>query len=585
MDQAAMTYFRNGVQHLLANDPPNAAANFEYVATQFPGAADECDLWRALAATRDRASGADIDSAHRAIRTFGHLVARLDGVDETLLSGRFRIPYCDMDWAMRTRDDLICAKAMLELEAGHHQRALDELGEIPDTAARTFFVALVHHHAQRWTDVIDQAGALLGADDQDDSSRQLAQTLLGAAYAHLGNYPAALAKLHAATSTPGMIGPAAEAWRLYGLVKRAEGDEAEAQSAFSHAQTWHWDKSSVTEYMNDPSKKLRVTTAEAIRRRTDPFDPATEPDLKAEAAAAREDERSKALVEAELKLSEQIGMGAVKKQVRSLRAQVAHAQELKRRGLPAPGSALHTAFTGPPGTGKTTIAEIVAKILYGLGVCKTGTFVAASRKDMVGEHLGSSAPKTDALVDTALGGVLFIDEAYTLIQTGLSGGDAFGKEAVDTLLARMENDRDELVVIIAGYDEEIDRFLAANEGLSSRFARRVQFESYSPEEIGEIFALVAKRRGGSAEPAAVETVVVETRSRLMHRVAGKDYLLLDKVGNGRFARNLVEKAEEHRSIRLDDADYSLLSDKEMTTIVEADAAEAIEEVISWEIKE
>src|SRR5262249_29183949 len=154
-----------------------------------------------------------------------------------------------------------------------------------------------------------------------------------------------------------------------------------------------------------------------------------------------------------------------------------------------------------------------------------------------------------ALIDSALGGVLFIDEAYTLIQTGLSGGDAFGREAVDTLLARMENDRDRLVVIIAGYDAEIDRFLASNEGLASRFTKRIRFPSYAPAELGDIARLIAKSRDSELSTDAHDELV-EVCARLCAEQSadhnGNIRTNIDLAGNGRFVRNVIEAAEEER---------------------------------------
>src|SRR5262249_14977801 len=165
----------------------------------------------------------------------------------------------------------------------------------------------------------------------------------------------------------------------------------------------------------------------------------------------------------------------------------------------------------------------------------------------------STAIKTSALIDSAMGGVLFIDEAYTLIQSGLSGGDAFGREAVDTLLARMENDRDRLVVIIAGYDLEIDRFLASNDGLASRFTKRIRFPSYTATELGDIAQLIARSRDSELTSAAHDELVA-----VCERLCGEEATdqhgnvrkCIDLAGNGRFVRNVVEAAEEELAYRL-----------------------------------
>lgn len=233
------------------------------------------------------------------------------------------------------------------------------------------------------------------------------------------------------------------------------------------------------------------------------------------------------------------------------------------KGLTTSARSLHLAFTGPPGTGKTTIARVVAQTYCGLGLLKTPAVIEAKRQDFVGQHLGSTAIKTSELIDTAMDGVLFIDEAYTLLQTGLSGGDAFGREAIDTLLARMENDRDRLVVIIAGYDSEIDRFLTANEGLASRFTKRVRFASYTPTELGDIGEMIARTRDSELSGEALEQLVAAC-TRLCAREStdesGATRRDIDIAGNGRFVRNVIEAAEEEREYRLSESHGAELED-------------------------
>ena len=183
-------------------------------------------------------------------------------------------------------------------------------------------------------------------------------------------------------------------------------------------------------------------------------------------------------------------------------------------------------------------------------------------------------------------GVLFIDEAYTLIQSGLSGGDAFGREAVDTLLARMENDRDRLVVIIAGYDAEIDRFLAANEGLASRFTKRIRFASYTPAELGDIGRLIARTQRFGTDRGGLRRIGLARAPRYMRRSRSTRPARLrrniDLAGNGRFVRNVIEAAEEEREYRLSEsygAELEGLDEQQLMRIDLADMKAALDSVM------
>ncbi|MGH3232759.1 MAG: AAA family ATPase [Streptosporangiaceae bacterium] len=261
-----------------------------------------------------------------------------------------------------------------------------------------------------------------------------------------------------------------------------------------------------------------------------------------------------------------VGLEPVKQQVRAIAAQLRVAKMRDIHGLASQPPARHFVFTGPPGTGKTTVARILGRIFAAHGLLVRPEVVEAHRADLVGEHLGSTAIKTDKLVDSAIGGVLFIDEAYSLHNDGYSGGDAFGSEAVQTLLKRAEDDRDRLVIVLAGYPDDMDRFLRSNPGLASRFSTRVTFPSYRPSDLVEIATLLASLAGDVFDPAAVDVL----GAIFGHACeAGR----IDELGNGRFARSLFERAcacRDVRVVRLGDQ----ATTKDLVTLTAADVETA-----------
>lgn len=237
-------------------------------------------------------------------------------------------------------------------------------------------------------------------------------------------------------------------------------------------------------------------------------------------------------------LSSLVGLSQVKEDIESLRNLIKVQALRKQQGLPNTKVSYHCVFTGNPGTGKTTVARIVAGIYKELGLLSKGHLVEVDRSKLVGEYVGQTAPKTNKVIDEALDGVLFIDEAYTLV----GGQNDYGSEAIATLLKRMEDDRDRLVVILAGYTNEIKEFIDSNPGLQSRFNRYIHFEDYSAEELLDIFMRNIKKSGYNIRGDAY----VQLQINIQNATAKRD----KKFGNARYVRNLFEKIVQKQANRL-----------------------------------
>jgi len=246
-----------------------------------------------------------------------------------------------------------------------------------------------------------------------------------------------------------------------------------------------------------------------------------------------------AVDEIKRELDELVGLAPVKEYVFGLADNIQVQQRRAAAGFKAASLSMHMIFTGNPGTGKTTIARLVARYLKAIGALKGGQLIEVGRGDLVGRYTGHTAPLTNSVIESALGGVLFIDEAYSLYR---GEQDSFGLEAIDTLVKGMEDHRDELVVILAGYTKEMETFLTANSGLASRFPNKIEFPDYTADELLDITTVLAKGKGYRLAESCTFPLLgyYKRRQALDSRTAG----------NGRLARNTLEKAIFNQSRRL-----------------------------------
>ena len=257
------------------------------------------------------------------------------------------------------------------------------------------------------------------------------------------------------------------------------------------------------------------------------------------------------------KLRALIGLDSVKEEIETLTNFIKIRKEREEKGLKNSSVSYHCVFTGNPGTGKTTVARIVAEIYKNLGILSKGHLVETDRSGLVAEYVGQTAVKTNNIIDTALDGVLFIDEAYSLIS---KSENDYGKEAIATLLKRMEDNRDRLVVILAGYTEEMQTFIDSNPGLQSRFNRYIEFPDYSAEELLKVFELNLKQFDYKISNEAKALL----EEHFIRKVAKKER----NFGNARFARNLFEKTIEKQANRLSKEVY--LTEEKLSEICSID---------------
>ena len=458
---------------------------------------------------------------------------------------------------------------------------------------------------QRWPDVIAEAARVLPPQAIIMSAVSAGTNALAAhAAAHLGQARVALewadrvelrsertllieARRHSLMDTAvTAIDPlefpliAADLAYVRGMAHRQLGEEEKAQIWLSKATINGVLIEPAKQSLADPRLQLVVTDEATINSRTNKWDVTTEQSEQDRADEENAERRAELLAEGRALLNNQVGLAEVKRAVAELEDQIEVRALRLAHGLPVTNQTNHMLLVGPPGTGKTTTAEALGKIYAGMGIVRHPEIIEVKRSDFCGEHIGSSGPKTNELINRSLGRILFWDEFYSLVERHHDGRpDMIGMEAVNQLLVALEVHRFDFCFIGAGYEKEIDEFLTVNPGLAGRFNRKFRFESYSPDEIVEIAVRYGQPRATVIEPAARDALNAACRN-LRAYLSPDGTHGIDVMQNGRFARNVIERAERLRDSRVaaqNRADRGSVTVEDLETVRTQDVVAAVKD--------
>ncbi|WP_425005013.1 AAA family ATPase [Mycolicibacterium sp. S3B2] len=537
---AAMDSYRCG-------DRATALDIFTRITADNPGMSD---AWLGRMACGDL-DVATLAAAHENSRALYRETRRIGLKDGDLHAAALAPLYTTLPvWSRAT---LALAYASALIRAGRYEPAaqlLDDPAVHEDTQAaqwRQFITATLYYHTRRWPDLLTATAVSPPAEATYvlDPVSEAVTALAAAAAASLGQFQAALSRADKVNATNPYV--AADVALTRGWCLRELGEHDDALAAFRAAAVDGQLLPAAQQAIEDSSYRLVVTDPETIATRTDRWDPSTETSRAQRDAAALAAEQKEVLAQAKHRLDELIGLEGPKEQIAVWRTEIQIDQLMAAQGQDTSATGEnHMVLEGPPGTAKTTFARIVAEILFGLGKIQRPDVMEVTEEDLVVGYVSQTAQRMKEVCEQALGGVLFIDEAYRLVPE--TEGHSFGKDAINTLLKYMEDFRDQLVVIVAGYPKEMRRFLAANPGLASRFNFTLSFTSYTPEEIVAIGRHVAgKERIAIAEDAWPLLHAEASRLRSTPTDAGT---ALDIAGNGRYARKVVVACKRERARRL-----------------------------------
>lgn len=508
------------------------------------------DAWLGMHATRQQ--------QERAVLAMGRNPRRFGEAQRSsciLLWSRFDIGDY-VNYGLGSYAEMWCAVAAAHTARGEHEWAEQAIAYAPaDLLPAQFLRGRIAYERGRLEDSIRLFRDVVGKDDYLQVEARLTSAR---ALARIGATAAArgfLKQVLDQSLVPQMWG---EAHKILGLIARAEGDDEKAESHFQLAYAEDPEQDGLRELMQS-TNTMRVRLGDAGS------------DTGADAADPGPEETVEDIL---AELDGQIGQEGIKRQVRALLAQTRAQLARNDAGLEQARLTEHFVFAGPPGTGKTTIARVLARLYKALGILESGHVVEVDRSGMVAGYLGQTVARTKRVIDQAMGGVLFVDEAYALQTEGFGDGDAYGQEAIDTLLKRMEDDRDKLIVIAAGYPEPMRRFLGSNPGLQSRFTTTIRFDAYTADELTEIGVVMARGSGNVLTDEARDAL-----RRVLRDLSERGVLEEPTFGNARYVRNLIEKAARQRDQRLFADEAAAPPDAEtLVRLVGADVTAAAEEL-------